>query len=238
MKVGLIQTRGLGDIVIAAPIAMFYINNGHEVFWPIQDSFINSFENAFPEIKFIPINVSKTGFNTAEYFYEMPKRILEDLNCDQIFCLYSHLTGYNFSESKISQGLTFDAYKYAVANVPFEEKWNLHPIRNLNREKELLNLLSLNLDEPYIITQESGTTINVPYKKILNNLDLRVIELKEITDNFFDWLTVIENCQEAFLINSVFANLIDQLNFKFKKTIYLHTESKWTPILKNNWTFL
>lgn len=89
MRIGLIQTRGLGDIVIAVPIAMYYINRGHEVYWPIQDSFVNSFKYAFPKINFIPIDTNLTGINTADYFYEKPNIILKNLSCDEIICLRS-----------------------------------------------------------------------------------------------------------------------------------------------------
>ena len=37
-KLGIIQTRGLGDIHIALPIAFFYKKKGFEIYWPIYEN--------------------------------------------------------------------------------------------------------------------------------------------------------------------------------------------------------
>jgi hypothetical protein len=47
MKIGIVQTRGLGDVVIAVPLAMWYADRGCEVLWPIDSEFIASFAFAF-----------------------------------------------------------------------------------------------------------------------------------------------------------------------------------------------
>jgi len=36
MQIGLIQTRGIGDIIIALPIADFFTAKGYKVTWPID----------------------------------------------------------------------------------------------------------------------------------------------------------------------------------------------------------
>lgn len=46
MRIGLVQTRGIGDIIIALPIAQSFVNDGHEVFWPIDSRFVSSFQAA------------------------------------------------------------------------------------------------------------------------------------------------------------------------------------------------
>ena len=48
MKIGIIQSRGLGDIVIALPIALHYHKLGYEVHWPICEEFISNFIDHVP----------------------------------------------------------------------------------------------------------------------------------------------------------------------------------------------
>ena len=39
MKIGLLQTTSIGDIVIAAPIAQYFVAQGHQVLWPVSDRY-------------------------------------------------------------------------------------------------------------------------------------------------------------------------------------------------------
>ena len=45
-NVGLIQPRGIGDIVISLPIAKYYADQGYAVHMPIFKPFIESFSSA------------------------------------------------------------------------------------------------------------------------------------------------------------------------------------------------
>ena len=70
-KIGLIQSRGLGDIHIALPIAFFYRQKGYEVYWPIYDKWIDQMNHYAPWIKWIPIKMSK------DFFFVEPLNILK-----------------------------------------------------------------------------------------------------------------------------------------------------------------
>jgi hypothetical protein len=235
MKLGIIQTRGLGDIVIAAPIAMYYISRGCEVYWPIDSDFIPSFSCAFPKIKFIPIDKSTTGCSTINYFYNAPLEELKRLNCDSIICLYSHLGDFDLGQRKLQASFNFDAYKYAVAKVPFREKWNFHPKRNLISEAKLFELLDLNPAEKYIIVHEEGSDFKMSICSFLSDKNIRIVQVRPITNNIFDWIGVIENCSQAYMIDSVYANIIEQLNLKIEKTFFTRSQSNFTPTLINQW---
>lgn len=240
MRIGLIQTRGIGDIVIAAPIAMYFIRQGHEVFWPIDSEFIEAFSYALPEIQFLPVDKAITGTNTAEYFVEFPKRLLEHLSCERVHVLYSYLTGYDFGRSELSEAISFDAYKYAVTEVPLLEKWSLKIKRNPLREAELFNKLALKPSDNYLVCHEQGTVYHHNFTKDFekNQIDIRVVKILEITNNFFDWLGVLENCIAFYGVNSVYLNIVDQLNIDCNKYFKPQTTSKWTPVLKNDWIYL
>ena len=54
-KIGLIQTRGLGDIIIALPIAAAFARRGHTVHWPVNAAFVPFLQHAAPAVQFIPV---------------------------------------------------------------------------------------------------------------------------------------------------------------------------------------
>lgn len=238
MKIGIIQTRGLGDIVIAAPIAMYYIDRGCEVYWPIDSEFFESFTYAFPKINFIPIHSSLTGKATAEYFYHSPLEELFKIGCDSNICLYSHLTGFNLGNDRLQKSLPFDAYKYAVAKVPFNEKWNLKIKRNPLREGKVFETLNLDPSDKFILIHCTGSDFSINPMALVKNNDIRTIIIEPITNNPFDWLGVIENANELYFIDSIYSNIVEQLNFTMEKSFYLRSDAKFTPCLKNNWKFI
>ena len=238
MNIGIIQTRGLGDIIIAAPIAMHYVNLQNNVYWPIDIDFLPSFKSAFPFINFLPIDKEITGDSSADYFYNYPLKELTELGCESILCLYSHLSGYDLGFSRLQQALTFDAYKYAVANVPFSEKWNFKPLRNKTREIELFKKLDLNPNEPYILKHEIGSNFSIDLDQYIKEKNLRKISITSLTDNIFDWIGIIEHCKEFYGVDSLYVNMIEQLNININKYIYLRSPSPFTPTLITKWKYL
>lgn len=240
MRVGIIQTRGMGDIVIAAPIAAYLIARGHEVFWPIDSEFLEPFSYALPDIQFLPVDKAITGSNTADFFVEMPRRILNHIGCEQIHTLYSYLTGYDFGHNELSEAVSFDSYKYAVTGVPLSEKWNLKLRRNILREAELFKTLDLDPAEDYVVCHEQGSVHMHEFTKDCEKFfpNVRVVRIKPITLDFLDWLGVLEHCRAFFTVNSVYSNIVDQLKFHCEKYMKIHTSARWTPVLAGKWSFI
>jgi hypothetical protein len=156
-KIGIIQVRGIGDAIIAMPIAQYYHSkHGAEVYFALDSRFCASFEEIFGHYcNFIPVPFEafnpSDGINN-EYWYELPKKLLNSVDCNEIISFPYHETHMlskidenqrkNFPynqlmarltgpyEARITnlglfQHLKFDEYKYATAMVPFGEKWNL-----------------------------------------------------------------------------------------------------------------
>ncbi len=240
MRVGIIQTRGMGDIVIAAPIAAYLIARGHEVFWPIDSEFLEPFSYALPDIQFLPVDKAITGSNTAEFFVEMPRRILSHLGCEQVHTLYSYLTGYDFGHNELSEAVSFDSYKYAVTGVPLSEKGNLNLRRNILREAELFSTLDLDPADDYVVCHEQGSVHGHDFSQECATFaaGIKVVRIKPITSNFLDWLGVLENCKAFFTVNSVYSNLVDQLGFTSTKYMKAQTPARWTPILTSGWHYI
>ena len=127
-KIGLIQTGGIGDIVIALPIADYFIEAGHEVVWPVRESNFKIFRETAPQVNFLSVTQDDRG-----QAYDTPMQMLREQNCGQIFCLYSYLEKHDVTNKSLACSLKFDEYKYAIAGVPFERKWKLQLQRNPQR---------------------------------------------------------------------------------------------------------
>src|SRR5262249_41268261 len=126
-KKGLIQSRGIGDIIIALPIAKYFSDRGCDVYWPIDRRFLSHFMPAVPYVTFLPL---EPGVDPS-FYYDTPLEKLREVGCTEIHVLYSALRGReHVVDQKLADYVTFDRYKYAVTGVPFREKWNLSLVRN------------------------------------------------------------------------------------------------------------
>lgn len=237
MKIGIIQTRGLGDIVIAIPIAIHFIELGCEIVWPIDSDFLPSFTDAFPKVQFIAIDKKNTGKDTIEYFVNEPLNQLVHSKCDAYINLYSHLTGIDLGNPILSSCLTFDAYKYAIAKVPFKKKWDFHPRRNLIREAKLFTSLNLDPRDEYVVIHDEGSNFKANISEFVDEKNFRQVKIGPITDNIFDWLGVIENSCAIYTLDSVYMNLVEQMGFRNKKMAFLRTPAPFTPVMQNDWTY-
>jgi hypothetical protein len=240
MRVGLIQTRGIGDIIIALPIAQYYIAKGYEVVWPIDARFTASFAHAGAGINFQPVapdsNDSK-DIGSYRYFYQEPMQILQEHKCDAIYVLYSRLGDFPLVNERYSQCLKFDEYKYAVAKVPFSQKWKLRVTRDTDREVALLRRVATK--KPYAVLHLEGSSYSADQAilaPLLNGLD--AICIKQETDNIFDWLRVIEKASRLIMVDSCFSNLVEQLNLTNEKFLILRSLAPLTPVYMNNWVFM
>jgi hypothetical protein len=237
MKIGIIQTRGIGDIVIALPIARYFYDNSNEVFWPIDEIFLPSFQEVAPWVNWI--GVSR---DAADFFYQTPFDSLVRKNVERTIVLYSYLSSHlELADKLLQKALKFDQYKYAISNVPFSRKWTLENClqRNLVRENDLFNKLVK--QEKYIVIHQQGSDF---LKKF--NLDdakekgYQIIEVSEVTDSIFDWLKILENAKALVLIDSVFANLVEQLGIgsNIPKYFGVRSDVPFTPVLLGNWQYI
>jgi hypothetical protein len=237
MKLGLIQTRGIGDIIIALPIAKYFHVDGNEIFWPIAEEYLASFQEVVPWVNWI--GVPK---NAPDFFYQTPHDLLAERNVDKTITLYNFLSSHpDLPNALLHDALTFDQYKYAISNVPFSLKWSLADclIRNPIREGNLFNKLVA--QEKYIVIHEEGS--NATKKFNLGDAQengYQIIKISQITDNIFDWLKILEHAQGLALIDSVFANLVEQLNIGSNIPRFFGVRSNVfnTPVLLGKWIYV
>jgi hypothetical protein len=236
-RLGIVQSRGIGDIIIALPIARHYYAQGYEIFWPICKEFLSHVKNHASWINWITVVQDSYG----HFFYDSPMAELQSVGCTDIISLYQSLSGHpEFDQQPWYQITGFDQYKYHVANVPFLTKWQLDLCiqRDLSREHDLYKRIVKNPE--YILYHVQGSNYRAPIDLTNVPQNWQQIEITDITDCIFDWLTVIEKAQAVICVDSVFANLIDQMQLTDKTDCYWipRNHIHLTPVLGGQWTIL
>jgi hypothetical protein len=238
MKRGIIQSRGLGDIIIALPIARHYYNLGDEIHWPICEEFHSSVRDSVPWVTWHPIPTDPQG----RFFLERPLEIFQEqgIDIDEALYLYQYLSSHpEHTDPEMFAVMKFDQYKYWVAAVPFLDKWTLRDCitRFPDREKALAK--KLKLKGPYAVSHLTGSDCRA-------NLDINWLENLAIvnvddhlTDSIFDWLGILEGASAFVGIDSVFANLVDCYKIDIPEKYWLR-RSSWdlTPVLGSSWTMI
>ena len=233
-RLGIIQTRGLGDIVIALPIAKHYQREGWEVLWPIAEPWVEMMNRAAPWVKWIPITV-----DPGPFFYDVPLQRLKNFKCDEIVCLYQALTGQDFHNEVYFQHTKFDQYKYIRAGVPFKEKWNLAEclIRDTPREQALYDRVVTNPN--YVVVHLTGSDHRADFDCSIIPADWQTIEIVDsMASSIFDWLMVLEKAQSLILVDSVFSNIVDQMNIGDDRYFIPRSHIGLTPVQGNDWTWI
>ena len=69
-KLGIIQSRGLGDIHIALPIALFYKQRGYEIHWPIYEKWLDQMKHYVTWVNWIPLQLNSNEGH--KFFFEEP----------------------------------------------------------------------------------------------------------------------------------------------------------------------
>lgn len=204
-RLGIIQPGKIGDIIVCLPIARYYSNKGYKVFWPIDKNIISNFVGYCDYVEFIPI----------DFHCDIARQVcLKQCWCNHLLDLSFTLPGSwdNFNTKYYKENestIKFDQLKYEIADIPFEEKWNLQITRNESKEKELF--LQLNpTKEEYVVVQWRGSDY---FKQIkIQDIDnIKQIEVQPITNSVFDWIYVLEKAKGFVLVDSSVANLVEQL---------------------------
>ena len=233
-RLGIIQSRGLGDIIIALPIAGHYHDQGWEVIWPVLESFVPTLKDNIPWVKWVPVPYDAPG----RYFYDVPADRLKNFKCGEILPLYQHLTGHDFAKEKYFQYTKFDQYKYIRAGIPFLKKWDLarYITRDPVREQALYDQLVTNPE--YVVVHRRGSDFEAEVDLSIVPPEWQIIEISEQTGCIFDWLTILERAQSLILVDSVFANLVDQLGIGEDLYFIQRSHIGLTPVQGQDWTWL
>lgn len=233
-RLGIIQSRGLGDIVIALPIAHHYYKQGWEVHWPICREFLPHFEQHVPWVNWHTVTTDPGSF-----FLEQPREILNRIGIDQELCLYQALTGQDFHTEPWFQYTKFDQYKYIRSGVNFLEKWQLRNCitRNLDREMELYGRVIQGPE--YCVMHLQGSDHRAQFDRSVIPQGWQQIEITEgQAPSIFDWITVLERASAIVCVDSVISNLVDQLQIDSDLYLIPRSHIGLTPVLAQPWQWL
>lgn len=234
-KLGIIQSRGLGDLVIALPIARWYYNQGWDIYWPIDQQFLKDMQAGAPWVNWVPVPYDPPG----RYFYDVPVERLKNLKVDETLCLYQHLTGHPFSEEKYFQFTSFDQYKYIKAGVPFLEKWKLADCITRNPQREAALKEAVVENPNYVVAHLEGSTVKASFDPSIVPQGWQTIEIHPIQGfTLWDWLGVIEGAQSIICVDSVYANIIDQLGLGSDRYFIQRSHIGLTPVHGQDWTWI
>lgn len=239
IKRGIIQSRGLGDIIISLPIAKFYADQGDEIYWPVCENFVSHFKDAVPWVNWLSVPVDREG----RFFFDTPVEMVKAAGCNYDDCLYLYHYLSNMPEltdPELFSVLKFDQYKYWATGVPFVNKWRLAEciVRNYERENNLKKKLNTE-GLRYAVLHRKGSSAEVQIDTSWLGENVTVIDVDDhLTDCIFDWLGVLESAEAFIGLDSVFANLVDCLSIRTNR--YWIRRSGWdlTPVLGNTWTVI
>jgi len=238
---GIIQSRGIGDIIIALPIAYHYYLRDEIIVWPICEEFHETFKTAAPWVNWVPIPTDREG----RFFLETPLQVFRDwgVNAEEALYLYQYLNvAPEQTDPEMFNILKFDQYKYAAAGVPFRDKWELSRCITRDSGRELELKQRLKLPKRYAVCHLNGSSARVDRSIAASALD-PAVEIIDVdlhkTDSIFDWITVIQEAEAVVCIDSCFANMIDQLCLEGPE-LYWIRRSPWdlTPVLGSQWTIV
>ena len=233
-KIGLIQTRGIGDIIMALPIADYFIEQGCEIVWPIDHRFMPIFQPIKPSIQFFPVTEKEGGPN---YLVNDPVTITREQGCDRTIILYSYVNNQQVYDPRLSAVLKLDEYKYAVAGVPLSRKWTLSYERQMDREQALFD--SLDIREDYVCVHDIGSNMTSAFEipEHLTN-GLRMVRVEELTDSPLDWRLTLERAKRLIMVDSCLSNLVEQINLETEKYMITRAPIQLPPVYKNGWQFI
>ena len=241
MKRGIIQSRGLGDIIIALPIARYYYEQGEEIVWPICEEFYGSVKNTVPWVSWVPMKTDAQG----AFFLAQPLKIFKyhDVDPNQALYLYHYLNvAPELTEPELFNILKFDQYKYWKSGVPFVLKWTLEDCiqRDPAAELSLRSALGIKQGDRYAVVSMKGSNFQAAVPQGFFDPSVRLISVDDnLTDSIFDWLGVIEGAEAAVCVDSAVANMIDQMGIVGPR-LYWIRRSSWdlTPVLGSTWTII
>lgn len=135
----------------------------------------------------------------------------------------------------------FERQFYKMAGIELEKKWDsFFVLRDKQREEDLFKKVCISL--PYAFIHDD-VRYPIDLKKITSALSW-VKPDTTLTDNIFDWGTLIERAEEVHVIDSSFMFLVDCLECTNpKQRLFVHRYARqnapWNmPLLKKRWEIL
>ena len=199
---------GLGDHIICNGLVRHFVEKYNEIFLFCKNHNKESVEFMYLDDPRIHIILFPTDMDVNNYIHT------NNIENETIRVGFDRI----YSSTK-----GFDVNFYEQFELSIDDRWNKFKIkRNLDREKKLFDHFSVKSKE-YIFIHEDDR-FKIDYNKINIKNNKIVIPKKEITENIFDYLMLIENALEVHTIESSFQFIIDSM--ALNKENYVHRYSR------------
>lgn len=156
-------------------------------------------------------------------------------NIDKILIGHHHLMNYIYTYT-----ITAEQAFYKQIGLRHEKKWSdFYVKRDLTRENKLFDRLNPN-NKDIVFLHEDKTRNFIINRNTITHKDAVIIEPHpSITDNIFDYLTIIERSKEVHVYESCFMYMID-LALNLQQPLYTHRYARplhahELPHIKLNW---
>jgi len=199
MRILIDQPGKVGDIINGLPIAKWYADQGHDIWWLCPEKY----HSLFGYVDYVNPIAAKP--------YRMDRLI------DLSFGLKTGTSLHRKWLQERAKGKSFVTFKYELAEVPITELRNLKYNRDAQAEEELYEIVTGNIEGPYNLCHrfsDYGTHIRWPDG---NGIDFTPKSHYSI----FDWREVIENATELHCIDSSLVNFADSISTDAKRYYYI-----------------
>lgn len=156
---------------------------------------------------------------------------------------YDEVKILGFENLNRIDGIALEKQFYDLADVPLAKKWeSFYVERDVQREKELFDRAAPRGD--YAFVHEDASRKYLIKRKYIGKQYAVFLPSAALTDNIFDYCTIIEKAKEIHVIDSSFMFMIDCLAYENpNQKLYVHRYSRenneWQlPILKKDWYIL
>jgi hypothetical protein len=222
------QPAGLGDILFCQKIAYRAIKefNCSKVIWPVS--------NVYNYLSDFIKNKNENVFFTPESFFNFPNQLINDDNL--MYIPLQSCDGLVEYQDGRANGRIKYKFFYDTDFSDWKDYFTI--IRNKERENNLINMLNININEPYnLINPFFGTppghkmNPNIKpdndYKNIYIQINPRV--------TIFDWLTIIENAKEIHIMESSMYYILEKLNLE---NVYIYSKYKFEQNIDDDYKYM
>lgn len=134
-----------------------------------------------------------------------------------------YVAGVQYNSEWVNGATSFEESFYLQNNLNLNSKWNSFNIkRDPEREAKLKDLLNISDNCDFIFVHDDERFV-IDNSKIDSKLKKIRVD-RSITNNIFDYCSIIEQAKEAHVIESSFCFIIDLLNLN--KNTYVHRYSR------------
>lgn len=236
LRILLYYPFGMGDQIICQGIVREYVRNyGHITILAKDHNYpsVSFMYRDTPNITVLEIHKTPTKITETSVILDTPNH--EQLTFDLV-----KIIGLNYLVWG-DQSIQFEKQLYDIAGVPFIKKWeNFFVERALDREHKLFERTAP--QKGYIFLHEDPERQYLINRNLLRKGTPIVSPSKDLTENIFDYCTLIERADEIHVIDSSFMFLIDCLPYENpNQKLFIHRYARdnnecLLPILKKDWT--